>query len=329
MLRGGAGRLPAGPLRRLVNHDPRVREREPLPVARRLQHDRSHRVGHALHDDRDLDAAADDVADGVVDGEAVGDVAAGAVDEQRDRPVVVVRELAQPLDARARGVFFDVADQVDVAQPIALLLAQLRADGVNELGDQAIAQLSHRPHYRILPRRAQPACGHEIKREREDEIDRHQLQPFDPVALAVDDDDRRGQHRQRDRRDLERVEQQRHRPADRERVEHERRRDEQRDLRAAADRDFHRQRHLVAPRGGDRRVVLGGVADDRDHDHADEQLREAETRQRRLAARRPASRPGSSSGSCRPPAAPTAAAVDSAGPSCSPGASGETDRAAR
>ena len=121
MLRRGGRRLPAGPLRRLVNHDPRVREGEAAPVAGRLQDDRAHRVRHPLHDDRDLDAAADDVADGVVDGEAVGDVAAGAVDVERDRPVVVVGELAQALDADARGVFLDVADQIDVAQPVARL----------------------------------------------------------------------------------------------------------------------------------------------------------------------------------------------------------------
>ena len=122
VLRRGGRRLPAGPFRRLVNHDPRVREREPPAVARRLQHDRAHRIGHALDDDRDLDAAADDVADDVVDGEAVGDVAAGAVDEERDRLVVLVGQLAQPLDAGARGVLLDVADQVDVAQPIACSL---------------------------------------------------------------------------------------------------------------------------------------------------------------------------------------------------------------
>ena len=126
-------------------------------VAGRLQHDRSHRVGHALHDDRDLDAAADDVADDVVDGEAVGDVAAGAVDEERDRLAVLVGELAQPLDAGARGVLLDVADQVDVADAIGCLLAQLRADRFDELGDQAFVQLSHRRDYRIgagLNRRA-------------------------------------------------------------------------------------------------------------------------------------------------------------------------------
>ena len=67
-------------------------------------------------------------------------------------------ELAQALDAAARGVLLDVADQVDVAQPIARLLAQLRADRVDELGDQAFAQFSHRTDYRI-DGRAQPACG--------------------------------------------------------------------------------------------------------------------------------------------------------------------------
>ena len=48
----------------------------------------------------------------------------------------------------ARGVLLDVADEVDVAQPVARLLAQLAADGIHELGDQAIAQLTHRVHYR-------------------------------------------------------------------------------------------------------------------------------------------------------------------------------------
>jgi hypothetical protein len=121
-----------------------MREGEALPVARRLQDDRTHRVGHALDDDLDLDAAADDVPDGVVNGEAVGHVAAGAVDEERDRLVVLVGELAQPLDAGARGVLLDVADQVDVADAIASLPPQLRAHGVDELGDQAFVQLSHR-----------------------------------------------------------------------------------------------------------------------------------------------------------------------------------------
>ena len=48
--------------------------------------------------------------------------------------------------------------------------------------------------------------------------------------------------------------------------EHEHRRDEQRDLRARADRDVHRQVHLVLARDEHRDPVLGRVADDRDDD---------------------------------------------------------------
>src|SRR2546425_10200507 len=54
---------------------------------------------------------------------------------------------------------------------------------------------------------------HEIKRQPEDEIDRHQLEPLHPVALAVDHHDDRRHDRERDRRNLEGVEQQRHRVA--------------------------------------------------------------------------------------------------------------------
>src|SRR5712672_47331 len=115
-----------------------MREGESLPVACRLQHNRSHRVGHALHDDSYFDAAADDVADDVVDGEAVGDVAARAVDEEGDGLAVVVGQVAQALDTRARGVLFHVTNQIDVAEAIARLLPELRAHGVNELGYEAL-----------------------------------------------------------------------------------------------------------------------------------------------------------------------------------------------
>ena len=84
-----------------------------------------------------------------MDGEAVGDIAAGAVDVEADRPRVVVRELAEPLDAEASRILFDVTNQIDVALSFALLLAELRADGVHQLGDKAIAQFTHRNDYRI------------------------------------------------------------------------------------------------------------------------------------------------------------------------------------
>src|SRR5206468_3558080 len=75
--------------------------------------------------------------------EAVRHIPSGAVDEEGDWTVVVVGELAQALDGGAGCLFFDVSDQVDVAEPIGLLLAELRADRVDELGDHAIAQVTH------------------------------------------------------------------------------------------------------------------------------------------------------------------------------------------
>jgi len=53
-----------------------------------------------------------------VNGQAVGDVAAGAVDVQRHRPRIVVGQLTQPLDDPARRIFLDVADEVDIAKTI-------------------------------------------------------------------------------------------------------------------------------------------------------------------------------------------------------------------
>ena len=57
---------------------------------------------------------------------------------------------------------------------------------------------------------------------------------------------------------------------------HQDRGDEEGDLAAGADRDVDRQVHLVLHRDQHRDPVLGGVADDRDDDHADEELGEAD-----------------------------------------------------
>jgi hypothetical protein len=59
---------------------------------------------------------------------------------------------------QARAVSFDVADQVDVAEAIAGLLPQLRANGVDELGNEVFVQLTHRGDYRI-DGRAQGLAG--------------------------------------------------------------------------------------------------------------------------------------------------------------------------
>src|SRR5678815_4972385 len=119
-----------------------MRIRQPAAVAGGLQYDRSHRIRHPLHDDGDLDSAADDFADGVVHGKTVGNVAARAVYVERDRPVVVVGELTKTFDDRPRGLFLDIADQVDIAEAIGLLLSQHTLDGVDQLSDKTIVQFT-------------------------------------------------------------------------------------------------------------------------------------------------------------------------------------------
>src|SRR5205814_10649039 len=106
---------------------------------------------------RDLDALADDVAYDVVNGETVRDVAAGAVDEEADRPVALARELAQPLDAEPRRILFDIAYQINVAQAIVLFLAELGPNRIHKLGKQLITQFRH--SFIIASVQAQPHSG--------------------------------------------------------------------------------------------------------------------------------------------------------------------------
>ena len=56
VLCGRGRRLPAGPLGRLVNHDPRMRERPVDGRAGGLQHDGAHRIGHSLDHDGDSES---------------------------------------------------------------------------------------------------------------------------------------------------------------------------------------------------------------------------------------------------------------------------------
>jgi len=79
-----------------------------------------------------------------VNREAVGDVAARAVDEQGDGPVAFVGELPEALDAGAGGVLLDGALPINNTEALALFLSQPSAHRIDELGDQGIAQLSHR-----------------------------------------------------------------------------------------------------------------------------------------------------------------------------------------
>ena len=122
----------------------------------------------------------------------------------------------------------------------------------------------------------------DVERGGEDQVEREQLEPFEPVALAVDATSVTVPTDNPMAAISNGVEHERHRPPEERRDEDEHRRDHQRDLRAAADGDFERQRHLIVRRGRNRAVVLGGVADQRDDDDAGEELGHAEDVQGRL-----------------------------------------------
>src|SRR5262245_20962692 len=76
--------------------------------------------------------------------EPVGDVSAGAVDVESNRSGVVVGQLAKALDHSACCIFFDVADEVDVAQTIGSLLTEDSPDSIDQLADQTFVQLTER-----------------------------------------------------------------------------------------------------------------------------------------------------------------------------------------
>ena len=64
--------------------------------------------------------------------------------------------------------------------------------------------------------------------------------------------------------------------------DHQHRRHQQRDLNRRPHGDAHHQSHLVLAREVHRRHVLGGIADHREENDAEEELREAELRRGRL-----------------------------------------------
>ena len=121
-------------------------QREPVSLAGGLQHHGSHRVRHALDDNRHLDPAVDDLPDGIVNREAVGDIAAGGVHVERDWPGVVVRKLAQAFDDIASDILFDVTDEVDIAQAVRGLLPKDPFDRVDEIEYETVVEISRRRH---------------------------------------------------------------------------------------------------------------------------------------------------------------------------------------
>src|SRR5688572_18535226 len=81
-----------------------------------------------------------------MDRETVGDVPACTVYVQGDRPGVVVRQLPKALDDAPCDVFLDVADEVDVAQPIRRLLPEDALHRINQVADQPIVQVTVGKH---------------------------------------------------------------------------------------------------------------------------------------------------------------------------------------
>src|SRR5207249_2003927 len=111
----------------------------------------------------------------------------------------------------------------------------------------------------------------------EQRVDADQHGALEPGRFAIQrnriDDERGGGNRHQ----LQRItEDEVHRMAERIGDEHQRGRRHQRDLDARADADRHDEPHPIAAREVQRGGVLRGVSHQRQHDHADEEQREAE-----------------------------------------------------
>ena len=79
-----------------------------------------------------------EITNGVVKCQPIRDVAARAVDVDRDRLAAVVGEFAQPFDRLPGRVFFDVADQIDVTKPIGLFFFDKLLDRVDDFIEQTV-----------------------------------------------------------------------------------------------------------------------------------------------------------------------------------------------
>jgi hypothetical protein len=118
-------------------------ERKALSWTGSLKDDGSHRVGHTLDNYRDIDTLRDQESDGVVQRKPIGNVAAGTVDVQGDGFVAFVGKFPKSFDRLSGRILLDVADEVDVAEAIALLFADDSFDRVDEFTEQALIYLGH------------------------------------------------------------------------------------------------------------------------------------------------------------------------------------------
>ena len=84
------------------------------------------------------------MTNGVVNRQPIRDVASRTIDVHRDRLRTVVCQFAQPFDDDSRAVLLDIADEVDVPEPLGLLFSNDALDRVQQFADEAIADwLAH------------------------------------------------------------------------------------------------------------------------------------------------------------------------------------------
>src|SRR6266540_503960 len=135
-----------------------------------------------------------------------------------------------------------------------------------------------RPYARVRRVTAMPSRRMEEERHRNHRVHHDEQGPLVPIAAAVGHHGGHDGGREDQGRELENLEVEGHRLREEQRNEHEDGGHEERDLRRGRRGHGHAELHLVPVRHQDRAPMLARVADDRDDDDPDEQIREAETR---------------------------------------------------
>ena len=110
------------------------------------------------------------------------------------------------------------------------------------------------------------------KQNAENDVNGEKLNAFDPVGFAVAADLKQDVNRSDHRKDFWPRKLEVHRPTKQIGNEYKHRRDKECDLQARSNRNPNAQIHFVFQRHENGGRVLGGVADNRDNDDADERL---------------------------------------------------------
>ena len=92
-----------------------------------------------MNDDGDFVTDGDEMSNRVVKGQPIRYVTTRAVDIDRDGFETFIREFAEAFDRLPSGLFFDVADQIDVTKPIGLFFFDKVFDSVDQFIEQTLA----------------------------------------------------------------------------------------------------------------------------------------------------------------------------------------------